>query len=232
MRKNIFFFHAELYITDVYMRARRCSMRPFSLYQSIVDGLFIIDKYLQDKRTYQKTQSGLYKVLEEISEINPKFNVRGEVNLNHCDQKVDLTVNETDILTAKEYQIKIFEHFICKNKNIYINHEQILNHIGLPKLRANFIREDHKQFQGYSSRFLDLEKYGGIKLYAAETYKWTVRQQELDELREHLFLASDVYRFGEKETLVKFYFQIDFQPKRYIREYDEDIKENDEGEQG
>eukprot|EP01084_Bolivina_argentea_P070610 128396_1 len=141
MRKNIFFFHAELYITDVYIRAQRCSMRPLLLYQSIIDGLFIIDRYLQDKKGYQKTQSVLYKLLEEIErrklrvesdesdEIrNPIFNENGEVNLNHCDEKVDLTVNETDILTAKEYQIKIFEHFICKNKNIYINHEQILNH--------------------------------------------------------------------------------------------------------
>eukprot|EP01084_Bolivina_argentea_P070609 128394_1 len=243
MRKNIFFFHAELYITDFFMRAQKCSMRPLLLYQSIIDGLVIIDKYLyQNKKIYQITQSKLYNLLEEImrrklrdesdesdEKRNPLFNENGEVNLNHCDEKVDLTVNETDILTAKEYQIKIFEHFICKNKNIYINHEQILNHIGLPKLRAKFILQDKKQFQGYSDKFLQLDKYGGIKLHAAETYIWTVRQQELDELRERLVLASGLYRFGEKETLVKFYCQIDL---RGIREYDEDIKENDEGEQG
>eukprot|EP01084_Bolivina_argentea_P153159 267065_1 len=99
--KEYLFFKAELNITDVYMRAERFSMKPLSLYQSIINGSIIIDKLLDDtknsKKNYQKTQSKLYKLLEEIEKRKLK---------NESDEE-----NENN-LTVDEYGIEMLENFI------------------------------------------------------------------------------------------------------------------------
>eukprot|EP01083_Nonionella_stella_P149742 476008_1 len=166
--RECLFFFAEMPIKSVWLKEQNIQfdMSSLSLYQSIINGNIIIDKVQSDKKHFQQTQLKLWTLLNTLQMEESDAN-------DEKDEKND---------SVGTYGKDLLQGFVSETDQIYINANEIISKIKLPKLRAMFITQDGKSFTGYSEQLQTntLLHHAKITINNALPFSWKIDPDEIN----------------------------------------------------